>query len=258
MDISILKKEIKNTIDSLQEQVHSVVAHSDKIPQIEMDIAMGNIRKLYEDFYILNKINQDAPLQHQQTRTTSGEKATKNPEPPEPPAGQPMPPINKEPETKKAEEQKSEPKPQVQAGDNLPKKEEDKKAEAKPVPRKESKQKLPEDPKRTADLFSGNNSTLADKFMSEQDKSLAAKMQKNKITDLKAAIGINEKFIFVNELFDGNMQEYNKIIEQLNSFSTRNQAMAVLNTLRQKYSWEEKNPQYKEFQKYIERRFNNE
>ena len=38
------------------------------------------------------------------------------------------------------------------------------------------------------------------------DESVAEKQKHKKISDLKTAIGINEKFQFINELFDGNMK----------------------------------------------------
>ena len=48
--------------------------------------------------------------------------------------------------------------------------------------------------------------TLGEKMMGE-DRSLAAKLQQNPVQDLKAAIGINDKFLFVNELFGGSMEK---------------------------------------------------
>ena len=57
--------------------------------------------------------------------------------------------------------------------------------------------------------------TLGDKMKGE-DHSLAAKLQQSPVQDLKAAIGINDKFLFVNELFGGSMEKYNKSIENLN------------------------------------------
>ncbi|MDZ7742618.1 MAG: hypothetical protein U5Q03_12920 [Bacteroidota bacterium] len=58
MNKRILKKEISNILEALHEQAEIILSHEGRIPQIEMDIAMGNIRKLYEDFYLLDKENR--------------------------------------------------------------------------------------------------------------------------------------------------------------------------------------------------------
>ena len=44
-----------------------------------------------------------------------------------------------------------------------------------------------------------------------------------KIDDLNAAIGINEKFLFTNELFDGNTEQFLKTIEVLKKNETEDE-----------------------------------
>ncbi|MDZ7742619.1 MAG: hypothetical protein U5Q03_12925 [Bacteroidota bacterium] len=80
-------------------------------------------------------------------------------------------------------------------------------------------------------------------------------MQQNKIKDLKDAIGINEKFLFINDLFDGNMQDYNNAIENINSMGTMEQADSVINKLKEKYNWKVKPDAVNHFMSYVERRF---
>jgi len=51
----------------------------------------------------------------------------------------------------------------------------------------------------------------------KEDRSIGARMQQHPISNIKEAIGVNEKFLFINELFNGNIQAYNEAIASLNN-----------------------------------------
>ena len=89
----------------------------------------------------------------------------------------------------------------------------------------------------------------------EIKKSVAENLQHNKIADLKAAIGINEKFQFINELFQGNMKEYNVAIDQFNSFSSFSEADSYLTNLKELYKWDSENTFVANFKELLQRRF---
>jgi hypothetical protein len=55
----------------------------------------------------------------------------------------------------------------------------------------------------------------------------------------KIAININDKFRFINELFDSNANEYNIAIEQINSVNTLNEMNNYLKGLTSIYNWKE-------------------
>ena len=96
--------------------------------------------------------------------------------------------------------------------------------------------------------------TLGDK-MRQEDHSLAAKLQQNSIPDLRSAIGINDKFLFVNELFGGSMEKYNKSIENLNDLKTLNGAMIYLNELKIELQWNSSNVAYQKLKELVTRKF---
>jgi len=87
------------------------------------------------------------------------------------------------------------------------------------------------------------------------DESVAEKLQHNKINDLKSAIGINEKFQFINELFDGNMKEYTVALDQINNFTSLDEAVNYLANLKAVYKWNSDNAIAINFQELVERRF---
>ncbi len=125
-----------------------------------------------------------------------------------------------------------------------------------------------ESPKSTdvpADLFS--TPTIADKLKSnslslndtitgnKEDQSVAHKMQLKPISDLKAAIGINEKFQFVNDLFEGRIDKYNEAITRLNSCSSLYEANGVLSRLNYEHNWNEGSEACNKLSTFITRRY---
>ena len=105
-----------------------------------------------------------------------------------------------------------------------------------------------------ADFELSTGETLGEKMMGE-DNSLAAKLQQNPVPDLKSVIGINDKFLFVNELFGGSMEKYNKSIENLNDLKTLNGAMIYLNELKIELQWNSSNEAYLKLKELISRKF---
>lgn|GEM_PF-1024492 len=88
------------------------------------------------------------------------------------------------------------------------------------------------------DLFSSFYSeSIADKLAEQPDNSIAARLEQTAIPDLRQAIGINEKFLFINELFGGSLKAYNQAIEELNSFQSLNGARTYLIELSVAHSW---------------------
>ena len=96
--------------------------------------------------------------------------------------------------------------------------------------------------------------TLGERMMHD-DHSLAAKLQQNPVRDLRLAIGVNDKFLFVNELFGGSMEKYNKSIENLNDLKTLNGAMIYLNELKIELQWNSSNEAYQKLSELVRRKF---
>lgn len=70
--------------------------------------------------------------------------------------------------------------------------------------------------------------TFADIYQNNGDNSLASKMQKNSIADIKSAIGINDKFLFINGIFKGDSQSYHQAIETINNFHHFHEALEYI------------------------------
>ena len=97
--------------------------------------------------------------------------------------------------------------------------------------------------------------TLADKLQQDGDHSLAAKLQHSSVNNLNNAIGINDKFLLVNELFGGSMEKYNKSINNLNDLKTLEGALVYMNELRIDLQWNSNNEAYKKLLELVHRKF---
>ncbi|MCD4729049.1 MAG: hypothetical protein K8R74_00495 [Bacteroidales bacterium] len=87
-------------------------------------------------------------------------------------------------------------------------------------------------------------------------ESIGEVIQSKNIVNLKLAIGINEKFFFLNELFEGNMKEYNETIDALDQKDTYKEAMEYLVLLLEKKSWDVESEAYMQIKGFLERKFN--
>ena len=109
--------------------------------------------------------------------------------------------------------------------------------------------------KTTADLFSGS-ATIADSFQEGEDKSIAANMVHQPVQDLKMAIGINDKFLFINELFGGSPTDYNEAIEKLNLAEGLPEAENTLAEYEEQHKWDGNSEASNRLKKLIEKKFN--
>ncbi|MFA5419141.1 MAG: hypothetical protein WC341_11850 [Bacteroidales bacterium] len=132
--------------------------------------------------------------------------------------------------------------------------------EVKPAPEPELKTKIaptrPEPMRTTLDLFSSTESSLADRLTHiGEDRSLAGKMQQERLLNIRSAIGINEKFLFVNELFKGDLSRYNRVIDELNSMKTKEGAETYLLELRIEGQWPESMEAFQKLKEIVDRKY---
>ena len=106
-----------------------------------------------------------------------------------------------------------------------------------------------------ASTISSNSSGLIYDHQVEEDNSLAAKLARKKIENLNSAIGINEKFLFTNELFDGNTEQFLKTIEELNNCVSLTEAKDKLTEVAQKRSWLLDEEPYQKLQSLLSRKY---
>lgn len=69
-------------------------------------------------------------------------------------------------------------------------------------------------------------------------------------------LGLNDRIAFVNNLFEGNQGDFNRVISQINSFKTEKEAKKFINKMvKPDYDWSEQEEYEKRFMSLIERKF---
>jgi hypothetical protein len=81
---------------------------------------------------------------------------------------------------------------------------------------------------------------------------ISSQMQSKPIKDIEASIGVNEKFLFVHELFSNNEETYLKTIRSLNDSSNFNEAFNYIHT---NFNWDLKGEAAQILLDLVRRRF---
>lgn len=125
--------------------------------------------------------------------------------------------------------------------------------QAKPQP---AAAKSPADQKKEInETIAGNAASLNDKL--KQTKiDLGDSLTEAPIRDLRKAIGINDRFLYINELFRGDENMYERSIKTINSFSILPEAEYwIQRELKTKIGWSEGNEVVQQFTQLVRRRF---
>lgn len=207
----ILRDEIRWLLEAINEQYNVITEYEQKVPRIEFDIIMENLRKLYQDLNMLQRVDDPYYLIDTRPGTPTvknvAKESTESPEP--------------------ADKMKV-----TQAG--------------KKVPEKKTKE---------IDLFSDDSSGFTEKLKEAREKTLGLKTKGDHSKDLKSVITINEKFLFINELFDGNLRDYNESVETLAKCSDRNTAAGFLDQMRKNNRWDSESVAFKKLNDLVLKRF---
>ncbi|RIJ36668.1 hypothetical protein [Pontibacter oryzae] len=98
--------------------------------------------------------------------------------------------------------------------------------------------------------------TLNDNFRKAASSSVADAHSNRKIDSLKNSISINQRFSFINELFDGDNLTYYQTIQTLDGFTDAQSAKQFIShTLTPKYDWSKKQDHVNKLLRLVERKF---
>lgn len=177
----LLKIELKDLQETINEQLDQIVELEGEIPLIEYDLIMENLRSIYSAIHTLYKIHA----------------------PKDPPKGKD--PMVESPPSKPVIQIQPEP----------------------PLPERTVSFSIAEEPARPASLP----------------------------IDLKTFITINDKFLFINEFFGGNLKEYGTMIDHMNAIKSKTETFQFLEEIVKKGNWNVQSPAFRKLKELIERRF---
>jgi hypothetical protein len=241
------------------------------IPKIEMDILTEKVRNLYDELLQIDRnYPYESPARGQKTSPEIKEApSTKQKE------QQRAPESKKEAATEGPAESKAEQKEkekEEQQATEASKANENKKQdtttasedtgtriqyedqsveESKTVNRPaQGKEDMPE---ILADRFHNTKTSMHDNLAKKQSQNdLSSKMQSKPIQDLSKAIGLNDRFLFIRELFNGNKDAYYEAIQIINEMPNYEEAEQYI---RERFNWDEDQPEVIRFMDLVRRRF---
>jgi hypothetical protein len=109
--------------------------------------------------------------------------------------------------------------------------------------------------KEINESVSKRNKSLND-TLKENKTELSSKLSDSPVKDLKKAIGVNDRFLYINELFRGDEVMYERSIKTINSFTIWPEAEYwIKRELKTKLGWTNSNEIVQQFDQLIKRRF---
>jgi hypothetical protein len=111
-------------------------------------------------------------------------------------------------------------------------------------------------PKELNEILPTNNATSLNDLHSKPVNEVSDIFEDAPIKDLKKAIGVNERFLYLNELFRGDEAMYERSIKTINAFSIYPEAeFWIRRELKLKLGWDDKYNTVKQFDQLVRRRF---
>lgn len=252
------QNELKGVLERLREaeQLLMMGVERGKLSPIERDLVLEKLRKVYENLLFENKLNASEPAKENVTQ--HAEKRIEVEAKPEPILPKPEPevkPLPTQPK-KQVKEPKLEEKaliPEIKEVEKEIEIEIENIVEVEQVDAPPAEVEVPVIEAADIETIEHEKSkpatgVLGEKFqgkrkfrnesLSTGKKDMATKLQNKPIGDLTKSIGINDKFMFTKELFNGNAELYARTINRLNEFSDMNDALFFI---QENFSWDAKN-----------------
>jgi hypothetical protein len=109
--------------------------------------------------------------------------------------------------------------------------------------------------KEIHEVLTSRKDSLNDR-LKEEKVEVAHKLKESPIKDLRKAIGINDRFVFINDLFKGDEPMYERSLKTINNFNIFSEAeFWMRRELRLKLAWDDDNPHVQHFYDLVRRRF---
>ena len=104
-----------------------------------------------------------------------------------------------------------------------------------------------------------DSSSLAESLhdkLKQNKPELIERLKETPVKDLRKAIGINDRFVFINDLFRGDEAMYERSVKTINGFNIFAEAEYWINReLKVKIGWRNDNETVKHFDQLVKRRF---
>ncbi len=242
--IEIITKDIQD----IEKLVGNFENYS-RIPRIELDLALSKLRNVYE-LLLLFREEENVPVPSA-PKTVDAETEKKKPEPAKEPSS------GEEDEAVKTAASPSSTQPAEQPV------QEDKPAEETP-PESAVQNHTPPQPEKPAGKTESENHILAEKYKNQRafvneklaenvkKQDLSSRLQSTPITSIAGSMGINDKFFFIRELFDGDAGKFRATMENLEHASSFKEASHYLSD---NFEWDMESTEVQQLLNLVKRKF---
>lgn len=258
---------LKQEISLLHQQVDYLIRNEKELGLLDLDVMMNRTHTIYDQLCSINigtmpeeeqPDDEELPVEPKVVASLFGIEEEEAPQ--------------EDPQEEETPREEEAPQEEIRQ-EEIPYEEETPETEEKPVPQEEEKEDVgfilnfePTEEEPVPDVTEeeipyepvifGNMEEKEDaSFELDQPETLGERLQHSSINDLRSAIGINDKFLLVNELFGGSMEKYNRSIENLNDLKTLNGALIYMNELRIELQWNSNNEAYKKLLELVHRKY---
>lgn len=247
MSLSQTKENIVNLLENIIKRTELIERQSGTRNLLEIDLAMEDVRSLYRELDLMRKLSEKENLSEAHVisggHTEKEENTQKHEEEPvkdvvEEKTGiqeketKPEPVAEEKPKEVSEDQEKQPEKPEIEKPIVASKPEKVKSEETAVKPAQQNSTIV-------AEKYSNEKSSIYERLLQiKEDKSIGARMQYKPVKNIKEAIGVNEKFLFINELFNGDLKSYNEAVEKLNQFPSIHEAFEFLNKLTHEFQWD--------------------
>ncbi|TVQ82991.1 MAG: hypothetical protein EA393_16305 [Bacteroidetes bacterium] len=241
MSLLETKENIVNLLENIIKRTELIERQSGSRNLLEIDLALEDVRDLYKELNYLRRLSENDQLntaselrkaennnpvtpEKQHTESVKEEKVQK-----------PAEPVAQKVQPQQEEKIEEKPKETAKVQQETP---------AKPKVESQQVQKTATETEQKQKTVVGEKYTNGKSLIHErlaqikEDKSIGTRMQYKPVKNIKEAIGVNEKFLFINELFNGDLKSYNESVEKLNEFPSIHEAFEFLNKLTYEFQWD--------------------
>lgn len=257
MNINQLKNEADYLMRRIVARYNSFYSSNSPVPRIELDLMLSDLSKIYDVFKTLSLTEEEnfakisEPVKQELPEKSEAEETAAVQE--------------KVEETPVIEEEEVYDNPVQQEMTDEPEFQEPEAQAEEPPKEVITEQTVIQNPEpEVVKPVKDHHSTLADQFkttvktIGEKSNEYAKPVEQRltgQISDLKTAIGLYEKFNFINDLFAGDSLAYERTIVQLNGMINFREADNYLNGVRAHYKWDAKSESVVRFMDVLSRKF---
>lgn len=249
-------QQTKILLEKINSLYKSINIDQGKMATIERDLMLSYLRQLYELFSEAGPQNSSQPNVEQKVTTPKEEETqTQEPRPtPEPlrrtykpPRIIEIPDTSREDNAGPTEEKRSTPPP----------KEEKPSEPVAEQPKTEQKPPKREQQPRPTTTSAGANPEIEALFEQRRATELSEKLSESPVEDLTKSMAINDRLLYMNDLFGKSMNVLDENLRQLNRFRNMEEAKPLLTALAERFHWteEEREETAKAFIKLVRRRY---